>query len=443
MDVAVAEYRRGRPLASCVTAARAFLPDRDLLAWTSMAYSIAQRTARRLTLNSLLLNGRAKIRAGKKGVAEVVSRLGYVQIDTISVIERAHHHVLWTRIPGYQPEHLHQALAREQSVFEYWGHAASYLPMRDYRFYLPMMRSFHDPKGSWYRGWMDKYGSILHPVKERIRGEGPLAARDFENPAGHKGPWWDWKPAKAALELLFWRGELMIRERRGFERVYDLTERVLPAGTDTRMPDDGELGRFIVRRALGALGVAGEREIRDYIRIGDRRIVARALDEMQGAGEIARVAVEGRKATFFSFPAALERAGRLRARPPRVEFLSPFDNLAIFRPRLMERFGFDYAFECYVPRHKRIHGYFVLPILFGEDLVGRLDPKADRANKRLLVRRLAIEPRFASAAGLLTGLASALSEFARFNGCEEATLEKIDPDGLKTPLARRLSRCGS
>ncbi len=408
-----------------------------------MQEKISRKLAKRIALRFLLLDGRTRVRAGKGGVAEVIGRLGYVQIDTISVIERAHHHVLWTRMPGYRPEHLHQALARERTLFEYWGHAASYLPMKDYRFYLPMMKGFFDPQGAWYRGWMDKYGAHLDPVKKRIREEGPLAARDFEHPAGRKGPWWDWKPAKAALELLFWRGELMIRERRGFERVYDLTERVLPAGIDTRMPDDGELGRFVVVRALGALGVAGEREIRDYIRIGDRRIVAAALNEMLAAGEVVRVAVEGQKGTLYASPAVLAQACRLRAGTPRVRFLSPFDNLVIFRPRLKERFGFDYAFECYVPKHKRNHGYFVLPILFGEDLVGGLDPKADRAAKRLIVRRLAVEPRFASMDGLAAGLASALREFARFNGCDEAVLEKVEPDGLRMPLAGLLARSGS
>ena len=395
-----------------------------------MQEKIQLKLAKRMTLRSLLLDGRTKVRAGKGGVAEVVGRLGYVQIDTISVIERAHHHVLWTRMPGFRPEHLHQALARERTVFEYWGHAASYLPMKDYRFYLPMMKSFYDPRNSWFRGWGDKYGGLLEPVRKRIREEGPLAARDFEHRGGPKGPWWDWKPAKAALELLFWRGELMIRERRGFERVYDLTERVLPAGIDTRMPDDNELGRFIVRRALGALGVANEREIRDYIRIGDRRIVAIALNDLLAAGEVAHVAIEGQKGQLYALPAALEQAGSLRAGPPRVRFLSPFDNLAIFRPRLKERFGFDYAFECYVPKHKRNHGYFVLPILFGENLVGRLDPKADRANRKLIVRRLAIEPEFASAEGLVPELNRALLDFARFNGCDRVIFEEIFPKNL-------------
>lgn len=408
-----------------------------------MNQSISLQAARRILLQAQLLDGRTRIRRGREAVAQVVDHLGYVQIDTISVIERAHHHVLWTRIPGFRPEHLHQAHALARSVFEYWGHAASYLPLADYRFYLPMMRSFYDPKNSWYRGWGERYGNYLKPVLRRIREEGPLAARDFENlSARGQGPWWDWKPAKAALETLFWRGELMIRERRGFERIYDLRERVLPANTDTREPSAAELGRFIVRRALAGLGVAAEREIRDYIRIGDRRLVAAALGEMLAAGEIVRLGVEKQEGKAYALPAVLEAGGRLRARRPRVRFLSPFDNLAIFRPRLKERFGFDYAFECYVPKHKRSHGYFVLPVLFGEELIGRLDPKADRAARTLIVRRLAIEPRCATADGLVPALAAALREFARFNGCERTRLERVEPRRLAAALATEARRAG-
>ena len=229
-----------------------------------MTDSISQKMARRLALHAQLLDGKTKIKKGKEEVKEAVEHLGYVQIDTISVIERAHHHTLWTRVPGYTPKLLHELQAIDRSIFEYWGHAASYLPMEDYRFYIPMMRSFYDPKNSWFRGWGEKYGAFLEPVLKRIREEGPKVARDFENPSERnstnhppiladpiglsqkgKGPWWDWKPAKAALEMLFWRGELMISERNGFERVYDLTERVLPAGMDLRVPAADELGRFI------------------------------------------------------------------------------------------------------------------------------------------------------------------------------------------------------
>jgi uncharacterized protein YcaQ len=406
-----------------------------------MTGTISQKTARRLVLHAQLLDGRTGIQKGKPGVAQTVGHLGYVQIDTISVIERAHHHTLWTRVPGYRPEHLHQAQAVDRTLFEYWGHAASILPMSDYRFYIPMMRGFLDPKGSWWKGWGKKYGSYLEPVLKRIKEEGPKAARDFENPSGRgKGPWWDWKPAKAALEMLFWRGELMISERRGFERIYDLTERVLPAGTDTRLPSAGELGRFIVRRALGALGVAGEKEIRDYIRIGDKNMIAGALEEMLAAAEISRIAVEGENGVAYALPQVLEEADRFRAVAPRVRLLSPFDNLAISRIRLKQRFAFDYTLECYVPQQKRNHGYFVLPILFGENIVGRLDPKADRPGKTFIVRRLLLEPGADVGGALVAGLGRALRELARFNGCEKVVLENVEPKKLLVPLKKMIDK---
>jgi uncharacterized protein YcaQ len=405
-----------------------------------MTGSISQKTARRLALHAQLLDGRTPITKGKKGISETVDHLGYVQIDTIAVIERAHHHTLWTRVPGYLPEHLHEVQAMDRTLFEYWGHAASYLPMGDYRFYIPMMRSFFNPKNAWFRNWGEKYGTYLSPVLERIRAEGPLAARDFENPTKQgRGPWWDWKPAKAALEILFWRGELMVRERRKFERIYDLAERVLPDGTDTRMPDPNELGRFIVRRALTALGVVSEKDIREYIRISDKKMVASAIEQMLDSAEIVNLVVEDQSGVFYALPTVLETVGTFRARPPRVRLLSPFDNLVTSRSRLKQRFDFDYSLECYVPEHKRRHGYYVLPILFGESIVGRLDPKADRPKKTLCVRRLALEPGFHNEDGLIHELGRTLGELARFNGCQTVILENVQPRKLIAPLKRILN----
>jgi uncharacterized protein YcaQ len=404
-----------------------------------MIDSISQKTARRMALHAQLLDGKTRIKKGKDGIAQAIKHLGYIQIDTISVIERAHHHTLWTRVPGYETKMLHEIQAIDRSIFEYWGHAASYLPMSDYRFYIPMMRSFYEPTGAWWRGWGDKYGNYLEPVLKRIREEGPLAARDFENPGGRgKGPWWDWKPAKAALEMLFWRGELMISERRGFQRIYDLTERVLPQGTNVELPTAEELGRFIVRRALTALGVASEKEIRDYIRIGDKDIVAKALKEMLASEVIVRLNVEGQGGVVYALPKVLQEVSCFRAGPPRVRLLNPFDNLVISRSRLKQRFDFDYTLECYVPKDKRRHGYFTLPILFGENIVGRLDPKADRKTRIFLVRQLAIDPEFQDSDGLIPELGRTLGELACFNGCEKVVLENIRPRKLMIPLRKIL-----
>jgi hypothetical protein len=230
----------------------------------------------------------------------------------------------------------------------------------------------------------------------------------------------------------------MITERRGFERIYDLAERVLPAGTDLRLPAPDELGRFIVRRALAALGVASEKEIRDYIRIGNKDMIAGAIKEMLVVAEIVRFSVGGRSSVAYALPAVLEDASRFRARPPRVHLLSPFDNLAISRSRLKERFDFDFKFECYLPKNKRNHGYFVLPILFGENIVGRLDPKADRKTKAFLVRQLTIEPGADASDGLIPELGRALRDLARFNGCESVLLENAHPKKFFAPLNKAL-----
>ena len=190
---------------------------------------ISPEIARKIALKAQLLDGSMKFPKGKEGVAQAIEKLGYVQIDTINIIERAHNHTLWTRRPDYKPEMLHELQSRDRRVFEYWGHAASYLPTTDYRYYIPMMRSFADPKSKWVQGRFKKYGHLMKPILERIRKEGALSSRNFETLTDKsRGTWWDWRPSKVALELLFWKGDLMITERRNFQRVYDLTERVLP-----------------------------------------------------------------------------------------------------------------------------------------------------------------------------------------------------------------------
>ncbi|MBA7698532.1 hypothetical protein ES703_107210 [subsurface metagenome] len=207
---------------------------------------ISSALARRLPLHSQLLDGRTKLPKGKEGIAQAIEKLGYVQIDTIAVINRAHHHTLWTRRPDYSPAMLDELQAKDRRVFEYWGHAASYLPMKDYRYYIPRMRAF-----PWGDGWIkrmhERHKDVMKDVLERITKEGPLGSADFKAPDGKKrGAWWDWKPAKTALELLMWRGDLMVTERRNFQRIYDLTERVLPGG-----------GRYHGSRSRGSGQVSG------------------------------------------------------------------------------------------------------------------------------------------------------------------------------------------
>jgi hypothetical protein len=405
---------------------------------------ISLSSARKLALTGQLFYDQVELPRGKEGVAQTVEELGYVQIDTIAVVQRAHHHTLWTRRADYEPQMLHELQAVDRRVFEYWGHAASYLPMSDYRYYLPRMRSYNEPKNRWEQDRLEKHGHLMGPVLERIRHEGPLASKDFKPPPGtQRGQWWDWKPAKIALELLFWRGDLMITERRNFQRIYDLTERVLPLDVDTRFPDDDELGKFHVRRALSAYGVAREREVQDHIRAASRAVVSKSLADLVDAGEVMRVEVEGDEgADYYALAEMLETPGRHQQNPTRVVLLSPFDNLIIQRKRLERLFGFDYRLECYVPAAKRKYGYFALPILWGEKLVGRLDPKADRKSKTFIVRGLFFEPGFADFDAFLPLFADSLSAFARFNQCERVMVENVSPVEIVEPLALLLNKAG-
>jgi len=394
--------------------------------------------ARRIALRAQLLRG-ARIPRGKEGVARIVEHLGYVQIDTIAIIERAHQHTLWTRHPDYRPELLHELQARDRRLFEYWGHAASYLPINDYRFCLPRMRRFYDTQDRWVRHCMKQAGHLLEPVLRRIREEGALRSQDFARPQdGKRGPWWDWKPAKVALELLFWRGELMVSERRGFERVYDLPERVLPEHVDTTCPGENELGRFLVRRALQSLGLAREAEIRGHIRAAGRETIARALRELLEAGEVRELTVAGTDGVYYAARETLERRSPGPLRERKVRLLSPFDNLVIDRERIRRLFGFDYALECYVPAPKRKFGYFALPILWGDELVGRLDPAADRKGRRLNVRRLALDPGADPGTEFPPALAEALTGLARFNNSREIVLERVQPTRFAPELKRLL-----
>lgn len=344
-------------------------------------------------------------RRGPEAVAEIVDRIGYVQIDTISVVERAHHHILATRIPRYQTEWLERA-----PVFEYWAHAAAYLPWRDFRYTLPRKERIKANGHDWFRA--DK--AEAERVLERIRSEGPLMARHFETsrrPAG----WWDWKPAKRALEYLFMAGDLMV-VRQGFQKVFDLTERVLPAGTDTRIPTPHEQAAWYVDRALDAWGLAARDEMA-YLRKEHVAHIDAVLRQREEEGSLIRVTVEGvAKTAYWVRPADLERIDAGKAPDRTLRIVSPFDPFLIHRKRMRRLFGFDFAIECYLPTAKRTFGYFALPLLQGTDFVGLLDAKADRSAGRLIVQNLRYDGPAKRRAPFDRSLNKALDAFARFNG---------------------------
>lgn len=376
-----------------------------------MFKKISRKQAQEFFIHKQLLN-RNRIPQSKAGTYKAIDQLGYVQIDTISVIERSHHLVLFTRNPAYKQSHLHELQAKDKKIFEYWAHAASFIPMKDYRYYLPRMKQKH-AYGSWISNWVKENRKVIKLVRNRVEKEGALSASDFsDEPNRKRGPWWDWKPAKMALEILFWQGVLMVKERRSFQRVYDLTERVLPKGLDVSMPTDKEEKEFFIRRALQAMGVATENDIRNYISI--KKNLTPYINSLLKAWEIEEIGIENLKTPYY-----ILSDEHFEGCDPynEVHFLSPFDNLIILRSRTKALFDFDYTLECYVPKHKRKYGYFSMPILWQNELVGLIDLKADRANGAFLIQNIHLHDNRIDYKRFGPAFAQALNNFAQFHKC--------------------------
>jgi uncharacterized protein len=398
---------------------------------------ISLATARRLALHCQGLDGSWQtsgaglfdpLPPGKEGAAQVFERLGYVQIDTIHIIQRAHHHVIWSRFPGYQPEMLHSLLAEDHRAFEGWAHAAAYLPMTDFRF--DAARKDGGTLWPGQKSWLQEHQEVIDHVLARIREEGALGTSDFAAPDGFVGgSWWSgWKPAKRALEVLFDTGAIMVSERRNFQRIYDLRERVAPNGGVYVKPDSDEIDDFIIRRSVGSLGVLPLREIKWWAR---ERPSTESLERWVESGLVTPVELAGAEGElWYAWTAALESVGDPPVSNPAsgLHILSPFDNL-IIRRQWMERLfhGFQYRLECYLPRAKRQYGYFCLPILLGDRFIGRVDAKADRKPRTLILRQLVFEPEFDAYEEALPLLAERLVEFARFNDCDTLAVEHVEP----------------
>lgn len=364
--------------------------------------TISLKEAQRLFLSSQKLTGPVL------EPLQIIEHLGYVQIDTISVVERAHHHVFWTRNQKYRPCDLNDLVA-SRKVFEYWSHAASYLPMKEYRYTLPMKRAFQKRESSWF----PRDAKMMSAVLRRIRREGPLGAKDFENTEKGNTGWWDWKPAKKALERLFLEGRLEITRREGFQKLYDLPERVIPSSVDTKLPTKKEYTRFLIQRTLRHHGLATKGEIAYLRKASVKADVTSELTEMLSSGELVQVKVENLQETYFALPESFENIPRVSSK---ALILSPFDNSVIQRKKLQMFFGFDYQIECYVPEPKRKYGYFCLPIFANGCPVARIDCKADRKNQKLHVRSIHYE-KDVKKGSLQPKLESQLRAFAKFNGC--------------------------
>ena len=251
------------------------------------------------------------------------------------------------------------------------------------------------------RKQLEQAGHLLDAVRDRIKAEGPLSAKDFSSDKQKEGTLWDWKPAKVALEILFWRGELMISKRKKFQKYYDMTERILPDHINLTNPGEKEIAKFLVRRALKAMGIANEKEIQKFLqpeagrdselRVVEKKKITEAILDLLEEREIIAVQIEDSEEYNYIYESALENIGETPDEYLSLYILSPFDNLIIQRDRLKRLFDFDYTLECYLPEAKRKYGYFVLPLLYGNGFVGRMDVKADRKSKTFIVKNLMYE----------------------------------------------------
>jgi len=394
------------------------------------AVTLPIQKARNVIIYSQLIRTLPGEESSGGAIAEIVEQMGYVQIDTINVINRAHHHTLWARYPQYKNGDIYTAQAQDKSVFEYWGHAMSYLPMKDYRFYLPYKQQFNDPCGKWERDRLEKYGHLMQPVLQRIREEGAMATRDFVSETQpYEKTWWNWRPVKVALELLFWQGKIMVAERKSFQKVFDITERVLPDGVDTTMPDEQELGLFLVRRALQAFGLANQKEIVDHLRVAKKNVILNALKQLVADGEVVPLKIVGvnRDLEYYILAEELENIDNLAMPNDQAFILSPFDNFCIQRDRMKTFFNFDYALECYLKPEQRTFGYFALPVFWKDRFVGRLDAKADRKEKTLRIHHLQFEDDFQPDDSFIPTMQNTLDAFMHFQNCQQMEIARITP----------------
>lgn len=390
-----------------------------------MIESISIAQARKLVLLSQRLPPTKKNGRAIAATLSAIEHLGYIQIDTISAIQRAHHHTLWNRNPRYKTSHLDQLIAEKQ-VFEYWSHAAAYQPMRDYRYSLPRKQAIASGDQN---HWYERDDRLMNLVLRRIATEGPLMAKDFEH-TGKKSGEWKSKPAKRALEYLFMQGDLMVSFRVNFHKVYDLTERVLPEDVDTTLPGQEEYVRFLITRYLMANGIGQSGEIA-YLLKNTKQLVTDTIQEMVVSGELLQVNVG--ELTYYALPASLELLKK-PLRRSKLKILSPFDNLLIQRKRVQTLFDFDYLLECYVPEPKRQFGYFSLPILWDGKLVARMDCKAERKKALLHIHHLVLEPRLSKIDDFIVALCKELTAFLTFNTCRTILLHRTTPEYVQPLL---------
>ncbi|MET1535746.1 winged helix-turn-helix domain-containing protein [Burkholderia sola] len=393
-----------------------------------LTLSPAAARALHLAAQGLLTPPRRK--ATKSDVLDTIRRMAQLQIDTIHVVARSPYLVLFSRLGDFPPRWLDEHLA-EARLFEYWSHEACFLPIEQFGL---MRYKMLDPSGMGWKyaaEWHEQNRPEIERLLARIRDEGPVRSADFAREDGVKGNgWWDRKPEKRHLEVLFTTGDLMVSERRNFQRVYDVRERVLPHWDDTRdLPPRDAVLPALLDYTCRALGVVRADWVADYYRL-PRRSYRAELERLAEAGDLIPVQIDDWKEPTYvhrSLDALLPAAAADTLRSTVTTLLSPFDPVVWDRRRASTLFGFDYTIECYTPEHKRRYGYFCLPVLHRGRLVGRVDAKAHRTLGTFELKAVHVEPGVRFGAGLAADVAKAVKKLAAWHGTPEVTVAHAPP----------------
>ncbi len=380
-----------------------------------MSQTLSLAEARRIALAAQLFVPEVAAPKGVAALTKIVRRLGAVQIDSVNVLVRSHYLPVFSRGGPYSPELLERAAYDgSRSLFEYWGHEASLLPVELYPLFRWRMERARNGEGTWkrLRRYATSHKSLVTAALEQIRERGPLGASELADSGKSKGSWWGWSQGKEILEWLFWIGDVTTARRRNFERLYDLTERVLPEKVRAAStPPPEQARRELMAVAARSLGVATARDLRDYFRLPAEDAAVRVA-ELVEEGTLRPVTVEGwKQQAYLHADAACPRRAEARA------LLSPFDSLIWERQRTERLFDCHFRLEIYTPIHKRLHGYYVLPFLLGDRLVGRVDLKANRQLARLEVRGGSAEEGV-RVDRLVEPLAAELTQLAQWLGLE-------------------------
>lgn len=348
------------------------------------SFKLSQAQARRIWLHAQKLDTPAPFGDGPAAAVAAVRHLGYVQIDTIHVIERCHHHILFTRIPDYRREHLHHAQSVDKAVFEYWTHAMAYVPIEDIRFFVRAMRRYWKLRSTWFTNVKD---SDVRKVMARIRKDGPLTIRDIDDDVlvEKDHAWASRKPSKRAMQLAFFKGLLTVSQRTGMLKTYDLMNRHFGWERLPSAASDIATTEYLLDRALRCQGLVSADSV-SYLKPSGKPAVQRVIQKRVRRNELVPVHVDGAaKWQHWVRPETLDQ--RLGSGEAGVHILSPFDPLVNQRKRSQLILSYEHRFEAYVPKHKRVFGYFACPVLVGDEVVAAIDLKTDREKHKLLIQK--------------------------------------------------------